>query len=776
MHRLFAPGFFAILVAAQAPDTTPAESLSARLEASVETSGSLRATFTLTASGAVSLPYRDAYIASPAGNPRSLFGTFMLNKLMLSTPVVKDADDPAHPINVHFPIYEDYYVLPVQRQAALQFALVPPLPDFKESGGELQLGTPGVRREEVTFQVPLGFEVKAESHTEERRAFGRYQSDTIVELGKLVIVRELDLKTATASSTSRSEVEQFWRLVRADQQRTFLFKRVARSDPTEWLASVPINRAQSLAYRAIEQREYDAARQLLERVTQGRPNDRSAWNNLGRAFSGMGKLDEAQKAYERQIAINPSDQYAFNNLALVFERQGKWTQAIEALQKQLQVHPGDRYAVNNLPRALVHEHRWSEVEGAAENASKAQPASALFKVYASVARICGGKVTDIRSELDATLGPRPSSGSLNNAAYYLSECDKQGDLAEKYIRRALDQVRGVVNSSTNRTMGNALAVQNTVSIYLDTYGWLAYKQGNYDHSVELLSASAALSPRGEVYGHLAHAQEKAGHPDQALLAWRQATFLEPGQMPQLSAEVTAKLESIPALSLDREWYSLKMDLPETAAKEVRPDRPSYFFANADPEGRIQSIRELDSGDQVSRKLLPALSEISFPKVQADGIPVATVHIVRIAKGADGQLIVARSVGAEAVAIAGDLSPAEFPLPPPATPSPPPLQSSNGAALRIGGDVTPPRILSKVEPFYSQQARRAHVEGAVRLQCIIGSEGIPRDFRVLESLGYGLDENAILAVSAWRFAPAMKAGEPVSVFSTIEVRFHLLDKK
>jgi TonB family protein len=708
---------------------------------------------------------------------KNLFGTFIETKQMLSTPVVKDAEDPSHPVDIRFPIYADDYILPVQRLAALQFNLLPPLQAVKESSGNLELGNPGVRREEITFEIPLGFAIKIESHADENRAFARYRSDAIVELGKLVIVRELELKTGSASLSNRAEVDAFWKLVRADQQRTFLFRRIVRSDPTEWLASVPTSRANSLGVRAIEQREYDAARQLLEKVTRARPNDRYAWNNLGRALAGLDRLDEAQKVYEKQIEINPAEQYAYNNVALVYERQGNWARAIESLRKQLQVRPGDPYAIRNLPRPLIHEHRWAEAEEASLAALRLQPESALYRLYAAVSRVCQGKAADVRHELDTALGPRPAAGSLNNAAYYLTECDQQSDLAESYIRKALDQMRTTASSVANGTMASMIAFQNSLSAYLDTYGWLAFKQDKYEHAIELFFAAAALSPRAEAYAHLAQAEEKAGHADKALLYWRQAAFLEPGQMPQVPAEVAKNLDQVAALSLDREWYRFKADLPGDSAASIRTGHPLYFFASANRDGSVQSMRELDSEDDAARSMLPALRTILFPQVQAEGNPIATVHILRITKGADGNVMVARSVGAEAVAIAGDLAPAEFPVPAPATPpAPPPTAASNTGALRIGGGVTPPRVLRKVEPVYSEQARKNHIEGAVVLQCVVGTDGKPRDFHVTRSLGYGLDENAILAVSAWQFVPGTKAGEPVDVISTIEVNFRLLDKK
>jgi len=45
--------------------------------------------------------------------------------------------------------------------------------------------------------------------------------------------------------------------------------------------------------------------------------------------------------------------------------------------------------------------------------------------------------------------------------------------------------------------------------------------------------------------------------------------------------------------------------------------------------------------------------------------------------------------------------------------------------------------------------------------------------VFHSLGLGLDQKAVDAVSQWRFKPGRKDGKPVPVIATIEVNFRLL---
>lgn len=97
----------------------------------------------------------------------------------------------------------------------------------------------------------------------------------------------------------------------------------------------------------------------------------------------------------------------------------------------------------------------------------------------------------------------------------------------------------------------------------------------------------------------------------------------------------------------------------------------------------------------------------------------------------------------------------------------------GGVYQIGGDVSEPVLLVKVEPEYSEEARKAKYSGTVLLSIIVDKNGLPRDIKVIRPLGLGLDEKAIEAVSKWRFKPAMKDGHPVAVQANVEVNFRLL---
>lgn len=101
------------------------------------------------------------------------------------------------------------------------------------------------------------------------------------------------------------------------------------------------------------------------------------------------------------------------------------------------------------------------------------------------------------------------------------------------------------------------------------------------------------------------------------------------------------------------------------------------------------------------------------------------------------------------------------------------QQAKSAAPRIGGSVIAPKLLSKVEPEYTEEARVAMYQGTAVLSVEVGADGIAHNIRITRGLGFGLDENAVTAVRQWRFQPATKDGAAVTVQANIEVNFRLL---
>ena len=89
-----------------------------------------------------------------------------------------------------------------------------------------------------------------------------------------------------------------------------------------------------------------------------------------------------------------------------------------------------------------------------------------------------------------------------------------------------------------------------------------------------------------------------------------------------------------------------------------------------------------------------------------------------------------------------------------------------------GCIIPPRQTRAPQPEYPIGERHARRQGTVKLKLVVGSDGVPRDVAVSESLAPDFDKAAMDAVKQWEFTPAIKDGKPTAVQIQIEVQFHL----
>jgi TonB family protein len=103
---------------------------------------------------------------------------------------------------------------------------------------------------------------------------------------------------------------------------------------------------------------------------------------------------------------------------------------------------------------------------------------------------------------------------------------------------------------------------------------------------------------------------------------------------------------------------------------------------------------------------------------------------------------------------------------------PPGLSVHHISEHPGAGVTPPQLVYKVEPEFSEEARKAKHQGVVVLTIEVDPSGNVCNVHVRQSLGLGLDEKAIEAVSHWRFRPAILDGKPVTTDAVVQVNFQL----
>ena len=88
------------------------------------------------------------------------------------------------------------------------------------------------------------------------------------------------------------------------------------------------------------------------------------------------------------------------------------------------------------------------------------------------------------------------------------------------------------------------------------------------------------------------------------------------------------------------------------------------------------------------------------------------------------------------------------------------------------NTTPLHILSKPTPAYTDEGRTKKIEGDVLLEVVFTATGEVKVQRVVQGLGYGLDDSAKAAARQIRFTPAQQDGQPVDSTAIVHIVFAL----
>ena len=111
---------------------------------------------------------------------------------------------------------------------------------------------------------------------------------------------------------------------------------------------------------------------------------------------------------------------------------------------------------------------------------------------------------------------------------------------------------------------------------------------------------------------------------------------------------------------------------------------------------------------------------------------------------------------------------EAPPPPP----PPPPPAAPRAPVRVGGQITQPQLVKRVEPEYPPFAVKARIQGVVILEATVGEEGDVVEVRLLRSANPLLDREAEKALRQWRYSPIVLNGIRVPFILTVTLSFFL----
>ncbi len=266
---------------------------------------------------------------------------------------------------------------------------------------------------------------------------------------------------------------------------------------------------------------------MLQRITAQHPNDAQVLSVYGEFLDWNNKRDSAVWAYKRSLDIKPGDFDTWKKLLDDYtDKQGadsliKYTEkAIRLFPNQAIVSYYSAIGYSNkkdYPRAIKAVNRAIDIQPESNKPAIAEMYALLADIYHSTKQ---DDLSDKAFEKGLSLDPL-NSGILNNYSYYLSERGKKLDEAEKLSKRSLE-------------------IRPSEATYLDTYGWIEYKKGEYEKAKTFVQKAIDLAgPNADatLYDHLGDIYFKLNNKEKAEENWKKSKE-KGGDDPQLDKKIS----------------------------------------------------------------------------------------------------------------------------------------------------------------------------------------------------------------------------------------------
>jgi tetratricopeptide (TPR) repeat protein len=279
------------------------------------------------------------------------------------------------------------------------------------------------------------------------------------------------------------------------------------------LAADPQNLvALELEYRALSTAgETTAANDIAVRVVHAYPESPLGYYFQGVLHEDKGDFASAKTLYERALEKSPSGAEPLTALARVLVRTGKKAEAQAYLERVAGEYPAHGVALNLLAQFAVSDREYDRAVGFADRAIETEAGWWVpyrTKAYAELGKgskdgaiaayVAGMAATDDSPALGVDLAAlyerdgqperaievyeklraeNPTSDALANNLAMLLATYRDDDGSR---RKAQDLVRGFRNSDN--------------PAYLNTYGWVRYRQGELDEAITYLRRAALAVP------------------------------------------------------------------------------------------------------------------------------------------------------------------------------------------------------------------------------------------------------------------------------------------
>ncbi len=614
----------------ETPSDLPAPALGVTdVDGTIDDSGALSASVKLTVRGDAELGMRAVFRAAPAAQWQKMaeaIATGLGVTGKISDVNVSDPQATRDPFGVSFRIQSPTFANWSRRNLdlALPFAYDNEASDPPEAG-PIVIGSVGQTRYHLTLTLPAAAKLRAPAAVSISRDYGEYQATYSINGARLTAERTLSVRQSDIPQARRGDYEAFRRVLTSDGKQRLGVDATAITAPAA-TASDEVKVLNRSGYDALQARDYAKAVKDLKRVVELEPSDRTAWNNLGRAYLGLQQIDDAIAAYKKQIEVNPYDEYAHNNLGSAYLRQRKYDLAEASFKKQIDINPLDRYASANLGRMYVQRHQYDLAVPALEKAVAITPDNASLHVQLGKAFVNLHRNEEAAAAFAKAVELAPTPLTWNDVGYELALGGIDLDRAQRYAESAVSAVTASSrNLDVNNADARALAVVSSLASYWDTLGWVHFARHDYAKAEKYVSAAWNLAQSAEVGDHLGQIYEKTGRANLAIPAYARA--LAASAPAEDVRDHLARLAGGPG-KVDDLVAAHRSDLAKARSISIDAKGPTGKTADVfilfSPPGIVEAVSFVQ-GDEALKALLPAVQKIKIDGIFPDDAPAKVLR-------------------------------------------------------------------------------------------------------------------------------------------------------
>lgn len=294
------------------------------------------------------------------------------------------------------------------------------------------------------------------------------------------------------------------------------------------------------------QGKLDSALAVFKQALEADSNNIQVHRNLAGVYVKLDSLGQAARHARIESRLAPLDRYSSRRLGMLYFFMDSLEQA-DSVFTYL-VESGERNPVNHQylgrialqrddPERALHEfsqvvqmadsawENWIDLAGVYRTMQRRDDEIATYRRGLNHVRLPGGK-----ERLMFALGVAlEQTGRLDESVdtfTQLLELNPDADGALNYLGYTLAD-RGERLPYARELIGRALEIDPDNAAYLDSYGWVYYKLGDYEKALQYLKRAVELDSDPVMFDHLGDTYQALGNLEEAQRWWQKALELDP---------------------------------------------------------------------------------------------------------------------------------------------------------------------------------------------------------------------------------------------------------